>query len=169
MMDVGKEIRIMHACETGATGVYRGHKCVARYFFRTTLKQLDGMRFHEREHSHIFESLLLERGARKCYGASLFFWGGLFYGFFIGLFGLRAIGTSTAAIEQIVDIELEESLSRLKNEKGICGIIKKVQTEEQQHKRCGQMLASGRESELRFISNLAQYGAYTAKYMAERL
>jgi len=32
-MNIEKELRIMHAYELGAVGVYRGHKCVARYFF----------------------------------------------------------------------------------------------------------------------------------------
>ena len=57
-MSIEKELRIMHACELGAVGVYRGHKCVARYFFRTNLAELDNMRFHEKDHAEIFSSLL---------------------------------------------------------------------------------------------------------------
>ena len=67
-MNIEKELRIMHACEMGAVGVYRGHKCVARYFFRKNLADLDNMRFHEKDHAAIFSSLLKERNARLLTG-----------------------------------------------------------------------------------------------------
>ena len=63
-MSIEKELRIMHACELGAVGVYRGHKCVARYFFRANLSYLDNMRFHEKDHASIFRDLPKERDAR---------------------------------------------------------------------------------------------------------
>ena len=48
----------MHACELGAVGVYRGHKCVARYVFRQALPEIDDMRSHEINHVDIFRQLL---------------------------------------------------------------------------------------------------------------
>jgi demethoxyubiquinone hydroxylase (CLK1/Coq7/Cat5 family) len=39
-----KELKIMHACELGAVGVYRGHKCVARHVFRQAAEELDHMK-----------------------------------------------------------------------------------------------------------------------------
>lgn len=65
----------MHACELGAVGVYRGHKCVARYFYRTNLAELDNMKFHEKSHAEIFANELKERGARLCHFNKAFFWG----------------------------------------------------------------------------------------------
>ena len=169
MLNIGKELRIMHACEKGATGVYRGHKCVARYFFRTNIMQLDGMQNHEKEHSKVFEELLANKNIRTCYGSNVFFWGGLFYGVFIGLFGLKAIGTSTSTIENIVNDELELSLLILKDEKEISGIVRKIQLEELEHKRCGEVLSGGATSELKIIKIIANFCAYTAKFIAQKL
>ena len=169
MIDIGKELRIMHACERGATGVYRGHKCVARYFFRTNLNQLDGMRNHEIEHAMIFEQLLADKKVRKCFGSSMFFWGGLFYGVFIGLFGLRAIGASTSTIENIVNKEIELSLLKLESEQSISDELKRIQQEELEHKRCGDELAGANESDLNYIKRIANFFAYTAKYLAQKL
>lgn len=33
MNKINHELKVMHACELAAEGVYRGHKCVARCFF----------------------------------------------------------------------------------------------------------------------------------------
>jgi ubiquinone biosynthesis monooxygenase Coq7 len=59
-MSIEKELRVMHACELGAVGVYRGHKCVSRYFFRANLSDLDSMQFHEKDHASIFKNFLKE-------------------------------------------------------------------------------------------------------------
>lgn len=165
--DLAKELRIMHACEKGAVGVYRGHKCVARYFFRSKLKDLDQMRFHEREHSDIFSRMLSERGYRKCYFSGLWFWGGLFYGFSIGIFGLKAIGISTAVIEDIVEDEFEKSINKLRAHPQIISEVKKVQLEERQHRACGELFAEGNIDCTSLPARLARKGAYTAKYFAQ--
>lgn len=167
MTDINRELRVMHACEKGATGVYRGHKCVARYFFRKNLGEIDTMRAQEREHSNIFEKLLSERNSRTCYFSNMFFWGGLLYGVFIGLFGLKAIGASTSEIENIVNAEFDLSITKLKNEKKICSIIKEIQLDELQHRDYGQNLA--KQSESKFIRRIASISSYAAKYLAQRL
>lgn len=166
---VARELRVMHACEKGAVGVYRGHKCVARYFFRTRLEDLDSMRFHEREHSYIFARLLAERGWRQCYFSGLWFWGGLFYGVLVGMLGLKAIGTSTAVIERIVDHEFELALSRLTDEPEICQIIRQVQIEEREHRTRGELLAGDVVSKNSVAGRVARLGAYTAMHLAKSL
>jgi len=168
-MDQNKELRIMHACERGAVGVYRGHKCVARYFFRSKLNQIDSMRDHESGHATIFENLLENRNGRLCYGHQLFFWGGLFYGVFVGFMGLRAIGVSTYTIENIVGNEFNIALEKLKNDPELYSQIKKVQLEEQEHKKAGEELAGSRLMFTGLIQRFAKIGAYTAKYMASIL
>ena len=168
-VDVARELRVMHACELGAVGVYRGHKCVARYFFRATLQQLDSMRSHERGHADLFAKLLAERGWRRCHLSGLWFWGGLLYGVAVGLLGLKAIGTSTAVIESIVDHEFQMSLVRLVNEPGLCQIIRVVQLEERAHRSCGEDLANNVISDRSLSGRLARAGAYTAMHIAERL
>ena len=64
-MNLDKELRIMHACEVGAIGVYRDHKCIARYFFRSSPPDLDGMRLHEKDHTSIIMELLTQRNEEK--------------------------------------------------------------------------------------------------------
>ena len=159
----------MHACERGAVGVYRGHKCVARYFFRATLEQLDSMRSHERGHAELFASLLAERGWRRCHLSALWFWGGLFYGVIVGMLGLKAIGTSTAVIESIVDHEFEMSLARLAHEPEFCRTLRVVQAEERAHRSYGEHLVNGPIPDRSLPGRLARVGAYTAMHLAERL
>jgi ubiquinone biosynthesis monooxygenase Coq7 len=168
-MDSNKELRLMHACERGAVGVYRGHKCVARYFFRSNLNQIDSMRDHESDHATIFENLLVNRNGRLCYGHQLFFWGGLFYGVLVGFIGLRAIGISTYTIENIVDHEFDIALEKLKGDSELYNQIKIVQLEEREHRKTGEELAGSRLMLAGFIQRLAKAGAYTAKYMASIL
>ncbi|MDX1452585.1 MAG: demethoxyubiquinone hydroxylase family protein [Oleiphilaceae bacterium] len=168
-MSIEKELRIMHACEVGAVGVYRGHKCVARYFFRTNLAELDTMRFHEKDHAKIFSSLLKTRNARLCFGHQLFFLGGLIYGVIVGLMGLRAIGTSTHTIEKIVDQEFELALPKFQCEKNISDQIRAVQLEERQHRESGRELARGPYLLSGFVQKIAKTGAYTAKLLASSL
>ena len=169
MTNINHELKIMHACELGAVGVYRGHKCVARYFFRTNLAELDSMRFHEKNHAEIFKNELLERDARACRMNQVFFWGGLFYGVFIGMFGLKSIGMSTSTIESIVVHELDEVLKTLDKESQLYLTIKQVQLEELEHKDSGKSLVGEDYWFGKFITRFAKFGAYTAKNLASVL
>lgn len=168
-MDAAKELRIMHACERGAVGVYRGHKCVARYFFRSTLSDINCMRDHEKDHAIAFEQLLKNRNGRLCYGHQLFFWGGLLYGVFIGLFGLKAIGISTYTIEKIVNDEFDIALVKVQSDAQLYDKIREIQLEEQAHKQSGQNMAGSGFALAGFIRRVAKIGAYTAKHMASIL
>lgn len=168
-MNIDDELKIMHACELGATGVYRGHKCVARYFFRTNLDELDSMRFHEKSHAEIFKRELQIRNARTCYASQIFFWGGLFYGVFIGLFGLKSIGTSTSTIESIVVYELDQVLNSLDPSASLYAVIDGVKLEELEHKDSGLNLVKGSFFLEGFISTIARLGAYSAKHIADLL
>ncbi len=169
MTKINNELKIMHACELGAVGVYRGHKCVAKYFFRANLAELDGMRFHEKSHSEIFKNELKHRNGRVCRMSQIFFWGGLFYGAFIGMFGLKSIGVSTSTIESIVVHELNEVLKTLDSESQLYLTIKQVQLEELEHKESGKSLSGEDYLFEKFIARFAKLGAYTAKNLASVL
>ncbi|MEI4549476.1 demethoxyubiquinone hydroxylase family protein [Pseudoalteromonas spongiae] len=169
IMNIKTELKVMHACELGAVGVYRGHKCVARYFFRSNLAELDSMRFHEKSHAEIFKNELSKRDSRTCYAVQLFFWGGLFYGVFIGLFGLKSIGTSTSTIESIVVHELDKVLEKLDVRSSLYTTIKEVQLEELEHNDSGKELAGENFWLSGFISRIAKVGAYSAKNLASIL
>lgn len=168
-MNIDEELRIMHACELGAIGVYRGHKCVARYFFRASLYDLDAMRLHEKDHASIFSDLLKERNARFCFAHQLFFIGGLFYGVIVGLLGLKAIGISTYTIEKIVNEEFDIALDKLQSDKSICDKIKEIQLEELQHRDSGKILAGDKYPFSVVVERIAKSGAYTAKFLASSL
>ncbi len=159
----------MHACELGAVGVYRGHKCVARYFFRTNLAELDSMRFHEKSHVEIFKSELINRNARTCRMSPLFFWGGLFYGVFIGMFGLKSIGISTSSIESIVVHELDLVLEKFDNKSSLYGVIQQVKLEELEHKDSGENLAGKNFWLSNFVFKFSRFSAYAAKSLASVL
>ncbi len=166
MSDIAQELRVMHACENGAIGVYRGHKCVARYFYRKQIEKLDEMRLHEKGHANIFQGLLKEYGSRKCYLSSLWFFGGLLYGVAIGAFGIKAIGISTLTIEKIVDSEIEVSINNLKEYPNVCKILRNVQIEEREHAACGEVFSNCAGIERSKIATVARLGAYAAKNMA---
>lgn len=165
-MSLDKELRVMHACEVGATGVYRGHKCIARYFYRSSIADLDNMRLHEKDHSSIFMGLLAHRKIRPCFAYKLFFLGGVVYGALVGLLGIKAIGASTSAIEGVVNIEIEAALEKFKDEPRICELLRAIQLEERQHQESGENLAGIDYVLHRPIQRIARVGAYAAKKIA---
>lgn len=168
-MNLDKELRIMHACEVGATGVYRGHKCIARYFFSSSIPDLDKMRFHEKDHTSIFMKLLIDRNARACIAYKLFFFAGLIYGVLVGLLGIKAIGASTSAIEEIVNIEIEIALEKFKSEPHTCELLRAIQLEEKQHQDSGEKLVGCSYALYKPVQSIAKAGAYTAKNLASLL
>lgn len=57
--EIETQLRIIHACEKGATGVYYGHRLIAKLFFKDMVKALDEMHQHETEHFNLFGYFLL--------------------------------------------------------------------------------------------------------------
>ena len=159
----------MHACELGAVGVYRGHKCVARYVFRRAIPDLDDMRSHELDHVDIFRRLLDDRASKPCFGYRGFFWGGLIYGVAIGLLGLRAIGESTRTIESIVIVELDIAMQTLAYDETIVEVLQGVKQDEMEHQTAGDDLAGKQYWLSGFVAAIATAGAYSAKYLSSKL
>lgn len=156
----------MHACELGAVGVYRGHRCVARYIFRQALYELDEMRSHEQNHVEIFRGLLDDRKASPCFAYKIFFFGGLFYGVIVGLLGLRAIGESTKVVESIVIHELNVAAKKLSHDECLVEVIQKIRIDEVSHQKTGVQLLGHSYSLSRIVTKLATVSAYTAKNLA---
>lgn len=169
LVSMKRELKIMHACELGAVGVYRGHKCVARYVFRQALVDLDKMRSHEINHVLVFRQLLNSQRENPCSLYQLFFLGGLIYGVAVGLLGLRAIGESTRTIEAIVVHELDCSLDQLSEYKEISEVIQKVRIDELSHQNSGTYLVGDGYLLSGIVSTVATKSAYLAKYFASVL
>lgn len=104
--EIETQLRIIHACEKGATGVYYGHRIIAKLFFRDMITTLDEMHRHETEHFYLFGNFLAQYKNSVALPSLLWCVGGILYGLLIGLFGRNAIWVSTASIENIVNKEL---------------------------------------------------------------
>jgi len=101
--------------------------------------------------------------------SQLFFWGGLFYGVFIGIFGLKSIGISTSSIESIVVHELDLVLDKLDDKSPLYGVIQQVKLEELEHKDSGKNLAGKNFWLSSFVSKFSRFSAYSAKTLASVL
>jgi ubiquinone biosynthesis monooxygenase Coq7 len=165
-----RHLRVMHACEKGATGVYWGHRTVASVLFRNIVKQLTEMHAHEVEHFAIFGDLMKSRGVRHV--VAPFFWcaGGIVYGVATAMAGKRAIWKSTAVIEAIVERELLEAASFFKaQDPEIYAAINRILIEEIQHKQVGELHSQGVSVLDAVVKSVAQAGATASKKIAERL
>lgn len=98
----------------------------------------------------------------------MFFIGDLFYCVIVGLLGLKAIGTNTYTIEEIVNEEFELALFKLEIDSSICTKIRAIQLEEQ-HRDSGKELAGSNYALFWVVKRIAKTGAYTAKYLASSL
>ncbi|MBC7755417.1 MAG: demethoxyubiquinone hydroxylase family protein [Bdellovibrio sp.] len=87
--NVDQHLRIMHACEKGATGVYYGHRLVATFFYRDLIPTLTEMHAHEMEHYTIFSKLMGKRGVKVVFLPIVWCGGGIIYGVFTALLGRK--------------------------------------------------------------------------------
>lgn len=164
--NVNQHLRIMHACEKGATGVYYGHRLVAALFYRDLITALTDMHTHEMEHYNIFSALMKSRGAKGVFLPVAWCGGGIIYGVFTALLGRNAIWKSTATIEAIVEKELIEAADSLKNDYfEIYTAIHKILIDEIQHKEAGEAY-NGQGRFDYAVSQTATYVAVLAKKLA---
>lgn len=165
-----RHLRIMHACEKGATGVYWGHRLVASMFFRDIVPQLVEMHGHEVEHFAVFGRLMRARAVRPVVGPFLWCAGGIAYGVLTALGGRRAIWRSTAVIEGIVERELIEAVHFFKErDSEVYRAIVTILEEEIAHKNQGEANSPGEQSLDKIVTPLAKAGALASKGFAERL
>lgn len=166
-----RHLRVMHACEKGATGVYWGHRAVARVFYRDMVAQLDEMHAHEMEHYAIFGKLMKARGARSAIAPVLWCAGGIAYGVLTALAGPRAVWRSTAVIESIVQRELQAAADFFEHrDPEIHGVILKILADEVAHMIAGEVNSPGSAAvDGLVVDPAARAGAMAAKHLAERL
>ena len=165
-----RHLRVIHACEKGATGVYWGHRLVASLFFRDLIPQLSQMHAHEMEHFALFGALMKSRRARTVLFPVVWCAGGIVYGFFTALAGRRAVWRSTAVIEGIVERELLEAASFFQaRDPEVHSAIHSILLDELQHKEQGEAHSrEGRKLDA-IVDSAAQAGAAASKKLAEKL
>ncbi|WP_016954573.1 demethoxyubiquinone hydroxylase family protein [Catenovulum agarivorans] len=113
MDEIDKQLKIMHACEKGATGVYYGHRLVAKLLYQDIIPELDEMHRHEVEHYKIFGQYIAQRKFSSVLFPTLWCGTGILYGLVVGILGRNAIRVSTSTIESIVDKEMTLSIQTL--------------------------------------------------------
>lgn len=165
-----RHLRIIHACEKSATGVYWGHRLVATLLYRNMLSQLSEMHSHEVEHFEIFGRLMRDREVRTVIAPVFWCIGGILYGVTTALAGRRAIWRSTAVIEAIVERELNEAASYFQiRDPEVYEAIQQILIDELEHKLAGETNSPGVASIDRVVEPAARGGATAAKELAKRL
>lgn len=165
-----RHLRVMHACEKGATGVYWGHRAVARVFYRDMLAQLDEMHGHEMAHYAMFGQLMRARGVRTVIAPVFWCAGGIVYGVLTALGGRRAVWRSTAVIEAIVERELQDAAQFFEQRDAeIHSAIVKIVAEEVAHKAAGEANSPGSAPVDGLVEPAARAGALASKALAKRL
>jgi 3-demethoxyubiquinol 3-hydroxylase len=165
-----RHLRVIHACEKGATGVYWGHRAVASVLFRDLVPQLNQMHSHEMEHFALFTELMKRRGVRPVATPALWCIGGIAYGVLTALFGRRAIWKSTAVIEETVERELKVAAVFFEyTDYEVHSAIQLILLDELQHKQLGESGSQGAGPVDGAVSTAAKTGASISKNLAERL
>lgn len=165
-----RHLRVMHACEKGATGVYWGHRLVAAIFFRDLIPQLSQMHAHEQEHFALFGNLMMARRTRTVMLPVLWCAGGIIYGFITALGGRQAVWKSTAIIEGIVERELLEAAAFFETrDYEVHSAIHKILLEELQHKEHGEANSMSTGKLDAVVRAAAKASALASKKIAEKL
>lgn len=168
--EIETQLRIIHACEKGATGVYYGHRIIAKLFFRDMVNALDEMHQHETEHFNLFGNFLAQYRNAVALPSILWCAGGILYGLLIGLLGRNAIWVSTASIESIVNKELDQAAIFFKEKNiDIYNAVLDIQKDEVNHQQIASQQANFNGYLAQMISSFAQQCAYLAKFLAIHL
>jgi 3-demethoxyubiquinol 3-hydroxylase len=165
-----RHLRVIHALEKGATGVYWGHRLVAWVFFRDIVPELSRMHAHEMEHFALFGELMRRRGTRTAFFPVLWCAGGIAYGLLTALGGRRAVWKSTAVIENVAERELLKAAAFFQDrDPEIYDAIQTILIDERQHKEQGQanILNSGGIEAV--VGSAANAGTKVSKTLAEKL
>tara|TARA_R110000764_G_scaffold57147_1_gene124458 strand:- start:1898 stop:2407 length:510 start_codon:yes stop_codon:yes gene_type:complete len=139
MQEIDRIIRVDHAGEAGAIGIYGAQLFIARVLYKDMVLALEDMIGHEREHFSTFDRLLKERGIRRCYGLALWVWGGTLLGVITTLMGRNAIWVCTNAIETTVLHHLQWQLAFLKqHDAQAYTAVLSIKSDEEAHQKMGQ-------------------------------
>lgn len=167
MNNVERQLKIMHACEKGATGVYYGHRILALIFYKDLISDLDLMQQHEIEHYYIFREHIFRRKSASVLFPTLWCGAGIVYGLFVALFGRNAIWVSTATIEKVVDEEMSIAIESLINDAPeLSEVISRIQSEEQSHQNIAENNAKFNGTLAQSVAALSKICSYSAKYLS---
>ena len=133
--DLGDRIiKVNHAGEHGAIGIYTGQILMARITAPKMVTELREFRSHEQRHRAIFGAELERRGRRRCRSYWLCGMGGFALGAITGLLGCSAIAATTTAVESVVLRHLEHQITLLQgHDPAAISAISSIVAEEQQH------------------------------------
>jgi ubiquinone biosynthesis monooxygenase Coq7 len=127
-------LRVDHAGERGAIGIYRGQILVSSLLHRGCVPALTQMLAHERVHFATFDRLLAARGLRHCHVLPLWGVGGWALGVLTALCGERAIWVCTAAVESTVNAHLEHQVEFLREvDAEALAAVESIRKDEQAH------------------------------------
>lgn len=133
--DLGDRIiKVNHAGEHGAIGIYSGQILMARLTARHMIGELAEFRSHEQRHRAIFGGELHRRGQPRCRSYWLCGIGGFVLGAITGLLGANAIAATTVAVESVVLRHLDHQLATLSGkDPAAVHAISSIVAEERQH------------------------------------
>lgn len=133
--DLGDRIiKVNHAGEHGAIGIYTGQILLARFTAPKMVDELRDFRSHELRHRAIFGAELERRGRPRCRSYWLCGIGGFVLGAATGLLGRGAIAATTTAVESVVLRHLGHQLAVLQgHDPAAVSAISSIVAEEQQH------------------------------------
>ena len=133
--DLGDRIiKVNHAGEHGAIGIYTGQILLARLTAPHLVDELVEFRSHEQRHRAIFGAELLRRGRPRCRSYWLCGIGGFVLGTITGLLGANAIAATTVAVESVVLRHLEHQILTLGgHDDAAVAAIASIVAEERQH------------------------------------
>jgi ubiquinone biosynthesis monooxygenase Coq7 len=141
----GRVLKVDHAGEHGAVGIYAGQIMVARFMAPAMVSELREFISHERRHRALFLSELKRRGLPRCRSYWVCGTGGFLLGILTGLCGTGAISATTAAVERVVLRHLAEQMDALEGKDDAAyAAIASIVSEEQAHHDQSARRASGR-------------------------
>lgn len=127
-------LKVNHAGENGAIGIYAAQIAVARFTAPSLVAELQEFKAHEQEHRSIFWSELQRHGVRRYRSYWLCGVGGFVLGLITAIFGRRAIAATTAAVERVVLGHLQNQLQTLSGkDEAAVATISKIVAEETLH------------------------------------
>lgn len=145
MREVERIIRVDHAGERGAIGIYSAQLLVARVLYKDLVMVLEEMLSHEHEHYGTFNRLLKARGIRHCYGLTIWALGGWSLGIITALLGRNAIWVCTNSVETAVLHHLQWQLAFLEiHDAEAYAAVLSIKKDEEEHQALGQK--NGRHS-----------------------
>ena len=106
-------MKVDHAGEHGAIGIYLAQRWVARWRAPDMVDELSEFLEHERSHRARFGAELSAREVPRCASYHLCGLGGLLLGTVTGLLGRGAITATTVAVERVVLRHMHEQIEAL--------------------------------------------------------